>query len=345
MKPFAKISKLLMVVVSLALLSQSGFAQETAKTNVEIMKLSERQLEIHNSYVGHLIPFERVTVRAEAEGTAEKVTFKVGDTVNEGDLLVNISTLRLALQEKLSNANYELAEKDYQTEKLLFERQVSTASKLDSMRTNRDVQKIQLELAQFDLEKSHVKAPITGVVQARNVRVGEYISRGQAMLEIMDISRVLALVNIPEREMRFVAPGKEVHVRVDALPGLVFRGTVKTLGLEADLNNRSFPAEIAINNSDRQLLPGMMARVEMLTVSMGEQILIPRHAILERENSRVVFVESKGKAIEKTVKLGTMIKDQVQIVGGLKFGENVIVTGHHFLANNEAVNVVKTVKN
>lgn len=343
MKSWFTFNKLSMLVLCL-LLTQSAFAQGRAITNVETLVLIARQLQVHSTYVGHLKPSERVVIRAEAEGTIEKIYLDEGEPVKKGGNLVNISTERLSLNVKLAKANYELAESEYKTEKLLFDRQVSTAAKLDSLRTNRDVKSINLELAKLDLEKSKVKSPLVGVVKTRHIEVGTFVNRGQNLFEIMDISEVLAFIDIPEREMRFVTIAKPVSVRVDAIPGVVFNGKVKTLGLEADLKNRSFPAEIVLANPRRQLLPGMMARVEMVTLAVQSEVIIPRDSVLEREKSRMVFIEKNGKAIERPVILGTIIKDEVQVLSGLQSGDNLIITGQHFLTNEEQVNVVKKTK-
>ena len=317
--------------------------QQKISTNVETLQLTARQLEVRNSYVGHLVPSERVVIRAETEGTIEKVYADEGQLVEKGENLVNISTERLSLNMKLAKANYELAESEYKTEQLLFNRQVSTSSKLDQVRTNRDVKSINFELSQLEFEKSKVKSPLTGVVKSRHVEVGTFVNRGQNLFEVMDIAEILASINIPEREMRFAGVGKPVQVRIDAIPGAVFMGKVKTLSLEADLKNRSFPAEIALANPQRQLLPGMMARVEMITMAAPSEIIIPRYAVLERENSRIVFIENNGVALEREVLLGTIIKDEVQVISGLQRGDRLIITGQYFLTNEEKVNVVKNI--
>lgn len=335
--------KLAAMVVTLSM-AAGVMAQSKAITNVETLELASRQLTVHSSYVGHLQPLERVLIRAEADGIVEKVYYDEGQSVKKGNTLVDISTERLALNVELAKANYDLAESDYKTEKLLFDRNVATAASVDSRRTNRDVRKINLELAELDLEKSQVKASISGVVKTQYLNEGELASRGGNLFEIMDISKVLAAINIPEREIRFVSPQKEVKVRIDAIPGTVFNGTVHTIGLEADLQNRSFPAEIFLENPNRQLLPGMMARVEMVTIAEPSEIIIPSYAILEREANRIVFIEKNGMAIERPVILGTVVKDEVQILSGLQSGDKLIVTGQHFLTNEEKVNVVKAFK-
>jgi membrane fusion protein (multidrug efflux system) len=343
MKSRVVLKKLAIMAVTLSMAS-GVMAQSKSITNVETLELASRQLTVHSSYVGHLQPLERVVIRAEAEGIIEKIHFDEGQPVKKGSTLVDISTERLALNVKLAKANYDLAESDYKTEKLLFDRNVATAANVDSRRTNRDVRKINLELAELDLEKSHVKASISGVVKTKHLDEGELANRGGNLFEIMDISKVLAAINIPEREIRFVSPQKDVKVRIDAIPGTVFNGTVHTLGLEADLQNRSFPAEILLDNPTRQLLPGMMARVEMVTMAEPSEIIIPSYAILEREANRIVFIEKNGMAIERPVILGTVVKDEVQVLSGLQSGDKLIVTGQHFLTNEERVTVLKAFK-
>ena len=341
---------ILLLALPLGLIAQEKAKESSppkakgAVTNVETLELIARQLNVHSSYVGHLEPLERVIIRSEAEGKVEKVFLDEGQKVKSGDSLVNISTERLSLSLQLAEANAKLSESEFKTEKLLFDRAVSTASKVDSFRTKRDVDKISLAISKLDFDKSQVKSPITGVIKSKKVGVGEYVNRGQNLFEIMDISQVLVLINIPEKEMRFVTPGKDVKVRIDAIPGTVFEGKVKTLGLEADLKNRSFPAEILLDNPKRQLLPGMMARSEMLTHAEPNEIIIPRYAVLERETNRIVFIEKNGIAIERPVILGTIIKDEVQVLSGLQSGDKLILTGHHFLTNEEAVKVVSQTK-
>jgi len=331
---------MVLLTLPLGLMAQNKDSKAVTSTRVETLELVSRQLEVHSSYVGHLKPLERVVIRSEAEGTVEKVHLDQGQKVSMGDVLVNISTERLSLQLNLAEANFKLAESEYKTEKLLFERAVSTASKVESHRTTRDVRQINLAIAKLDFDKSKIKSTMTGVIKSRQVQIGEYVSKGKTLFDIMDISKVLALINISETEMRFVTPGKQVKVGIDAIPGTVFQGIINTLGLEADLKNRSFPVEVLLDNPGRRLLPGMMARVEMMIRAEDNEIIIPRYAVLEREKNRVVFIEKNGIAIERPVILGTVIKDQVQILSGLQNGDNLIITGHHFLTDQEAIKTV-----
>ena len=121
---------------------------------------------------------------------------------------------------------------------------------------------------------------------------------------------------------------------------VIFSGKVKNIGLEADSNNRTFPVEIHVSNSERMLRPGMLARATF-TKSIGEdQIVIPRHTILEKERGRVVYVFDKGKVLQRDIQVGLSQQDQVQILQGLKKDELIVVEGHNKLSDEEEVNVV-----
>jgi HlyD family secretion protein len=399
----------------LLLLSVCGLAQATGTTNVEIQVVTPQKLQVHKSYIGHLKPAQRLTVLSEAAGTVEGIHFQEGQRIQQGQVLVLISTAELELRVKMAECGYQRALSDYETERRLFEstrKEGAVAEHVDTIRLrlahdvaaanlahaqseyntqkrlfdkglapaqsfevykkSLEIARIQLELAGLDvensrirdltrlenvanslkiretelalarleLEKSIVRAPFDGIVKERIVQPGGFIQKGAPLLELMDIDRVLVQISIPEKEMAFAALGKTVNVRLDAYPGREYTGTIKTLGLEADLRSRSFPAEVLIDNSGHELLPGMMARTEMLALTENRQVVVPRHAVLERQIGSIIFVEKDGIAVQKRVRTGVMVQDRVQILSGLAFGENLIIVGQDLLADKATVKVV-----
>ena len=88
----------------------------------------------------------------------------------------------------------------------------------------------------------------------------------------------------------------------------------------------------------------MMARSKMKALSLEEQIMIPSHAVLERENGKYVFIEKQGKAISKKVILGNVSGDNVQVRSGLMIGDRLVVSSHQFLSNNQKIKVIKISK-
>ena len=518
---------------------------QTQGVSVKVMELVPQKLEVKKEYIGHLEPLERVTIKTETAGTVEELFFEEGKVVNKGDVLVHISTEKLTLEVEKAKANFRLADTNYQTEKMLLEKNMAdkrlqiaesqaledlakaesdylaekqlvdknitfkrlqmdkrsalsayrlaelnyqtqktlanqdislqkaklnlnqvqanydlaksnydkekglldkqfssqssfdtvantlenrrialvlanielervkvqtdqiqlesflnqrdtfkiklelvelelenyavkndfwklksyqtlrenaklrlaqarinleeSASKTDQVKLERflnarDVNKVQLDLALLNLEKSKVKAPFTGVVKHKYAQNGGYLKLGEALLEIMDISSVLAKINIPEKDIQYLKRGKIVKITLDALPDQILKGTIKTIGLEADTKSRSFPAEVIVDNSDRNLLPGMMTRAETIALSLSKQIMVPSHAVLEREYGKVVFIVENGKAVEKQVSLGTSIDNKAQILSGLKVGDRLVVSSQQFIANNDVINIIATTK-
>ena len=236
---------------------------------------------------------------------------------------------------KMAQFKFQLANLSYQQSK------IQDNSRLDNVKDSMEIAKVQYELAKVKMEKSKIKAPFNSIAKDKISHVGEFIQKGGRLVELMDISKVIAKVNIPETEVRYIRTGGRALVTMDAFPGKKYTGTIKTLGLEADLKSRSFPVEVIISNKNKKLYPGMMSRVEIVTRVKKNQIIVPRFAVLDRERGAVVFIENNNEVLLKTVTLGKMIKDEVQILSGLKSGDKLVVVGQNLLANKEKVNVVK----
>jgi len=155
---------------------------------------------------------------------------------------------------------------------------------------------------------------------------------------------VRALFHVPEREIRHLSPGMRVAVSFDALPGASHRGVVKTVGLEADRKSRTFPVEVELDNPQRRLLPGMLARVQVRLATHRRQVLVPRYAVLEREAGRAVFVARNGQAEERFIETGADAGEEIQVLNGLSFGDQLVVVGQRMLTDNEPIEIRRVVR-
>ncbi len=319
-------------------------AERKKVTKVEVIKLAPRKLVNYATFIGHLKPVNRVTLSSEIPGIIEKASFLTGQSIKKGQILIQFDTRKLKLNKKLNESNYTLALMDYKREKNLYIKNLSTLAKVASLKNRLDVNKVRLDMSKLDLEKSKIRAPLNGVIKRKYVEKGEYIGGGKRVAEIIDITYVLAAVNIPEMEIRFVKPNKQFTITLDALKGKHYTGHVKTIGLEADLRSRSFAVEVEIKNPDQDLLPGMLARLKMQTLSVGRQMLIPRHTIQEEESGSFVYIVKNNRSIKKPVKIGLTINDEVQILSGLKFGEFIVETGQQLITDQEMVKIVEIKK-
>lgn len=324
--------------------AETRSAERKKITNVEVIKLAPRRLMNYTTFIGHLKPVNRITLSSEIPGVIEKAEFLTGESIVKGQVLIQFDTRRLMLNKRLSESNYNLALMDYQREHSLYLKKLSTQAKVASLKNRLDVNKVRLDMSMLDLDKSQIISPLNGVIKQKYLKEGEYIGAGKKVVEIIDITSVLAAVNIPEMQIGYVKLNKRISITLDALKGKQYTGFVKTIGLEADLKSRSFAVEVEIKNPNRELLPGMLARIKMLTQSIDRQVLIPRHTIQEEENGSFVYIVKNNRSIKKSVKIGITVDDEVQILSGLKFGEFIVETGQQMITDQETVKIIEIKK-
>ena len=321
---------------------EKGFRQSNnkKKTNVRLKEIKPETLKIQTTYVGSLLPNQRVLMRSQIDGVIENINFEEGDEITKEKKLIDISTKELQLKLKIAIADSNLAEINIKRDEKLASSNLISSSQLDQTRTRAESARLNKELARISLKKSLISSPLDGTVKTKHVKVGEFVRKGDKLVEILDLSRVIVKVNIPELEILEIKIGQKVEIALYIMEEIIFSGEVKNIGLEADSNNRTFPVEIHVSNSERMLRPGMLARSTFTKSIDDEQIVIPRHTILEKERGRVVYVFDKGKVFQRDIQVGLSQKDQVQVIKGLKKGELIVVEGHNKLSDGEEVNVV-----
>jgi membrane fusion protein (multidrug efflux system) len=312
------------------------------RTKVEVLEIAPRTLNSYSTYVGHLEPNTKVSISSEIAGVIEDLAVNQGTQVKKNDTLIQIDTKRQLLNKQLNESNYELALNDYERENKLLEKNLTTPAKVSALKNNLDVNRLRLELAALDVEKSRISAPISGVISQQHIEIGEYVRVGSELLEILDLSKVLGIINVPERDIRFIQLHKEVTLNVDALPDESFIGNVKKIGLEADMQSRTFKVEVLINNPDAKLFPGMLIRARLLKVKLINQVIIPRYTIQEEEQGSFVYVIKNNKIVKRIIKVGISVDGEIQVLSGLNFKERLVQTGQQLVSPDELVDVIAT---
>jgi len=311
------------------------------KTNVRIQEVNLESLSIKSTYVGNLLPNQRVIMRSEIDGVIENIYFDEGDEIVNNKKLIDISTKELSLKLKIAFADSKLAETNLERDEKLAKDNLIPNAQLDQTRTFAERALLNRELAKISLNKSIINSPLSGTVKTRFVKVGEFVRKGDRLVEILNVDRILVKVNIPEQEILQFNIGQKVDIELYILEKKLFEGKVKKIGLEADASNRTFPVEIEVNNRERELRPGMLARVTFTKRVDQDQVVIPRHTILERDSGRIVYVVDKGKAFQREVSTGISQREKVQILTGLGRGEQLVVEGHTKLTDGEEINIVQ----
>ena len=311
------------------------------KTNVRVQEVDLELLSIQSTYIGNLLPNQRVIMRSEIDGVIENIYFDEGQEIVKNKKLVDISTKELSLKLKIALADSKLAESNLNRDEKLAKKNLIPNAQLHQTRTFAERAFLNKELAKISLNKSLINSPLKGTVKTRFVKVGEFVRKGDRLAEILEVDRILVKVNIPEQEILQIKIGQKVDITLYILGNKIFEGQVKKIGLEADASNRTFPVQIEVDNRKRELRPGMLARVTFTQRVDQDQVVIPRHTIMERDTGRIVYVVDNGKAFQREVSIGISQREKVQILMGLNKGEQLVVEGHTKLTDGEEITIVQ----
>lgn len=183
-------------------------------------------------------------------------------------------------------------------------------------------------------EEIQVRAPVSGIVLARNVAPEQRFDKGDELLRIADLAQVWVLADVFGRDSQAVKPGAAATV---TLPdqGRTFAGRASAVAPQFDSATRTLKVRIEVDNPEYVLRPEMFVDVE-LPVELGPGLFVPKEAVLDSGLQRVVYVEkAEGIFALRKVTTGRRFGDQVEILGGLMEGE-IVVTSGNFLLDSES---------
>ena len=179
-----------------------------------------------------------------------------------------------------------------------------------------------------------LRSPVSGVVIARDVVVGQAIGDGTpALFKIANLSQLWLTVHAFERDAVRITPSTSAEVSVAALPGRTITGRVTHIGGQVDPESRTVPIRIVVNNPDAQLRPGMSASARLPIGDSTARILtVPSGALQRLADAWVVFIPKDAGHFEvRQVGRGRDLEGQVEVVQGLAAGDRVVVDGSFVL--------------
>jgi membrane fusion protein (multidrug efflux system) len=200
-----------------------------------------------------------------------------------------------------------------------------------------------VDLARVQLDKTRIVAPFSGIVGLRHVSVGEYITSGQALVNLEAIDPVKADFRVPERFLPAIRVGQTIRIKVDAYPDDTFEGKVYAIDPRLDVAGRSLLVRALVPNKDQRLRPGLFARVTVLLQLKEDALSVPEQAIVPQGDAQYVFKIVNGKATLTKVVIGTRREGRVEIVDGLSAGDEVVTAGQLKIRDGSAVSIVNGV--
>lgn len=320
------------------------------------------------SIVGSLRARHRVDVTPKVSGRLLEVLVDRGDRVRAGQIVARIEADELRQQVRRAEASTEVAhaslaqrEAELKNREAELERYrnlgkdgVVSSQQIETAETSVAVTRAQMNLARAQvaqaeaeleelrirLSQTDIPSPLTGVVATRYADPGAIVSPTTPILLVLDVSTMLTVVNVPERDINKIAIGNTAKVLVDALPGEEFVGRVVRISPMLDSQTRTAPVELELENSGEHLKAEMFARVDLNLTTDREALLVPRDALVYRNERQGVFVVEAEIASFHPVETGLTEGDQVEVRTGVTDQDTVVTKGANLLQNGDSVQVL-----
>jgi membrane fusion protein (multidrug efflux system) len=321
---------------------------------VEVMNIVAGDAPAANEIIGQLDSPQNVEVRARVEAFVDKMLFTEGTEVKEGDPLFKLDDK--PFKERLAAANGMLAqaraslnkyEKDVARLTPLAEKRAIPQQDLDNALASVEVGKAsvlsaqaEVESAQLDLGYCDVRAPLSGLIGAKQVSIGELVGKGEPTLlaTISTLDPIWFYCSISE--VQYLAAEAKIRSsgrRLADLPVLLIladgsmhpeKGKFVFIDRAVDVKTGTLRVRCEFPNSAKILRPGMFTRLRVDLPARPNSIVIPERAVAELQGKNFVWViGSDDKAAQRPVKLGDPVSGGVLIVEGLKAGERIVVEG------------------
>lgn len=239
----------------------------------------------------------------------------------------------------------QISEKQLETAKTEYEvARILAGQERDRMIANKSgLTKAQIEVkrAELNLKHAQITAPFSGRIANLKTVEGEWVNAGTELFTLVDISKVKVEVDVLESEIGLVKEGRKAAVRLSAYPDKVFEGEVTTISPIVDPEKKTCRVTIILDNPEEKLKPGMFAQVRIESQIFEDRLILPKDAVLIRDQRKLVFVVKDGLAKWSYVETGLSNENYVEILKGVQEGDSVITSGHYTLTHDAPVRVVQ----
>lgn len=290
--------------------------------------------------VGSLQSDSSVTVASEIEGRVVEIAFEEGGTAAAGAPLVRLDDTVLRAELADARAGLILAEANYARADQLFGQRTGTRVAVDEAQAALARGRAAVELAQARLDKTVIRAPFAGRLGLRQVSRGAFVTPGEAIVNLESIDPIKVDFRIGETFLPSLKVGQTIGVRVDALPGEEYQGRIYAIDPQVDINGRAIRLRATVPNPDGVLRPGLFARVNVVTATRPEAVLVPESALVPEGETRHVFAIEDGKARRRVVTLGLRRAGEVEVLSGVRPGDRIVTAGQMRLRDGSSVEVV-----
>jgi membrane fusion protein (multidrug efflux system) len=300
------------------------------------------------SVIGSMEAVHGVMVSADLPGTVARINFESGQSVRQGDVLVELDTRQERAQLAALEAQRDLAKVNFARMQKLVDEGVISRQEYDQATASQKQTEANVGEIRATIERKTIRAPFSGILGIRKANLGQYLAAGNPIVQLQSLNPIYVDFGVPQQVGTQVRPGNNVRVTAQDPAGKEFTGRVSALDSVVDEATRNVQVQATLANPEGKLKPGMYVQVEMKFGASRQAITVPASAISYAPYGDSVFVitdlkDPKGQTYrgvrQQFVKINGSRGDQVAIDSGLNPGDEIVSSGVFKLRNGAAVKV------
>ncbi|MDA1277580.1 MAG: efflux RND transporter periplasmic adaptor subunit [Verrucomicrobia bacterium] len=316
-------------------------APATKPALVELSQVTRGMIEEILERSSPLEAEAHVQVLARTQNPSEELLVEEGDKVEKGQVLLRLEDDRQRTDFDQAMSQHEEARIEFDRQKSLYDQSLVSESAFRNSEFAFNRARLQLETAKRQLEYTEVRAPIKGTVTSRTVKVGDQVTLGTPIFEIIDLESIVAVINVPEQYLPKLKPDMEARLISSTLGDRVFEGFVKRISPVVEA--RAGTIKVVVGVKELGLLrPGMWVDVELVLDSKKDALLIPKRSIVYDNDQTFAFKMYKDtngvmRARRELVVPTNADKEHIEPTRGFEVGDLIVAAGHSGLKDDSPI--------
>jgi RND family efflux transporter MFP subunit len=323
------------------ILKENPEAAASKAKNVSITELQPKAFDHYIQTQGSVETDNNVMVSAKSMGVVTQIFATEGQMVSKGQVLAQIDNSIIVAGIEELESQLSLANTVFERQKNLWDQKIGTEVQFLQAKTNKESLEKRLTSLKEQNDMTRIKAPISGVLDELNVKIGENISPGMPAARIVNSTDLKVKANVSEAYVTAIKKGNKVIV---IIPELKKELTAKVtfVGRSIDPISRTFSVEVQLPNHP-DLRPNMTATIKIVFDSYSSALVVPVNVVQDINGEKVVYVAevdgAQAIARKRVVEVTGVYDNQAQIKSGLATGDKVISFGYQGLSDGEIIKI------
>lgn len=331
----------MLVIASCTHKENTAITESNNAFNVQVEQPQTYNGIIQSGYSGVVEAQKTTALSFATMGTITEIFVDEGQAVSKGQLLAKVNASNAQNAYQVALASLQQAEDAYRRMKPMKENGTLPEIKWVEVETGLAQAKAAVAITQKGINDCSLYAPASGVIGKKYVQAGMNVVPATTALELLNIQSVYVKIPVSENEISLFKKGETAQITITAIDKTV-TGTIKEIGVSADILSHTYPVKIEVQNTDGAIKPGMICSVQTTAHDKRSGVLISNKALQKDvSGSQFIYVEKNGKAEKLPVQTIALIDNKVLIQGEVPQNANIIISGQQKLSNGTPIQIIK----